>query len=147
MSKVSGKTMQKDRIMALPDIHCKVIPHVEHRYPTVGDYTVDVFGARHYRVSDMRNPDYEFMVLIHEMIEHHLCARRGITPEDVDAFDLEFEKERQQRLHEQDDEPGDDPRAPYYHEHQFAIRIEVEICRYLGLDWAAYNKVLGEIDL
>lgn len=131
--------------MALPDIEAKVIHHDSHRYPTVGDWTVDLHGTRHFRISDMGDADYEFMVLIHEMVEQHLCQKRGVTTEMVDEFDMQFEIEREQGIHDKDAEPGDSPIAPYYQEHQFATKIEREICSYLGIDWDKYNNFIGEL--
>lgn len=64
-------------------------------------------------MSDRR---YEFLVAMHEVIEAFLCKTRGVTQQRVDAFDTGPGKDL--------DEPGDDPRAPYFHEHQFASKIE-----------------------
>lgn len=131
--------------MALPKIEAVVIPHSMHRYPTVGDWLVNQDGSRLYRVSDMGNADYEFLVLMHEMIEHHLCDRAGITQEMVDVFDKQFEKERAEGKHALDAEPGDDPRAPYHTAHQRALHIERQIASHLGVHWDAYEKALGEM--
>ena len=65
----------------------------------------------------------EFCVALHETIEQHLCAKRGISNEDITAFDIKFEKEREHGKHG-DNEPGFDPRAPYRKEHSFADKIE-----------------------
>jgi hypothetical protein len=35
-------------------------------------------------------------------------------------------------------EPGDDPRAPYYREHQFASGMERLMAAELGIDWQQY---------
>jgi len=36
-------------------------------------------------------------------------------------------------------EPGDDPRAPYYREHQFASGMERLMAAELGVDWQQYT--------
>lgn len=117
-------------------IEAKSIPQNEHRYDTAGDFlTID--GIRQVRTSDFGNEDYEFLILLHEMIEQHLCNKRGITDNSIDAFDIKFEKDRPEGNNE---EPGDDVSAPYYHEHQFATVIERIMCYELGIDWNEYNK-------
>ena len=81
----------------LPDIQCKVIPHESHRYNTVGDYIESKYRGGidrvNFKVSEM-NADYEFLVLIHELIEYYLVKRKGIDLEAIDEFDMEFEKNR-----------------------------------------------------
>jgi hypothetical protein len=44
-----------------------------------------------------------------------LCIDRGVSFKAIDRFDMNFKG---------DGEPGDDPRAPYYRQHQFATQIE-----------------------
>lgn len=117
-------------------IEAKSIPHNEQRYETVGDWYYSN-GVRTFRVSEFGNKDYEFMILLHEMVEQHLCEKRGISQESVDAFDIQFEKDRQEG---NEDEPGDEQSAPYYREHQFATIIERMMCQELGIDWKEYEK-------
>ncbi len=122
-------------------IEAKIIPHTAQRYPTVGDFQV-IDGVRTLRVSEFGNADYEFMILLHEMVEQHLALKRGITAEAVDAFDMQFEKDRPEG---NEDEPGDDPAAPYYSAHQFATIIERMMCHELGLDWNEYNRAVVKL--
>jgi hypothetical protein len=119
------------------DILVKSIPHSEHRYPTCGDYWYEG-GGYQVRVSDMGNMYYEFLVAMHEQIEYMICLRAGIREEDITAFDIMFEEERDRGLHGPDDEPGDDPRAPYYWQHQTATIVERIVCQTLGLRWEDY---------
>lgn len=119
----------------------KTIPHEKHRYETCGDYFWDSDGTIQIRVSAMGNEDYEFLVALHELVEAHLCKKRGITDEVITRFDEGFEAVRPA-----DDvsEPGDDPSAPYQNEHCFATAVERMACAALGVKWAEYEKaVLG----
>jgi hypothetical protein len=125
-------------------LQAKTIPHKDHRYPTVGDYWTDEKGVEQFRVSKMSNPDYEFLVLIHELVEDYLCQRRGISePKQIKPFDEWFEKARELGMVYDDDEPGCHPNAPYMREHMFAMMIERLVGRELGVDW---NKYAEEVE-
>lgn len=124
-------------------IHIKSIPHSEQRYETVGDYWVDEHnGVQEVRVSDVGNPDYEFLVAMHELVELYICRHRCISEESISAFDEEFEKNRQPG---NTDEPGNSPKAPYRREHAFATRVEKMIARQLGVDWEEYDRVINSL--
>jgi len=125
-------------------IEIKTIPHSEHRYPTVGDWWWDHDGTLQIRVSKMGNWKYEVLVALHELIEVLLCKDRGIKPKDVDNFDMQYEREREQGLHGPDEEPGWDKKAPYRKEHAFAEKIERMFARQLKVAWKRYNdKVMS----
>lgn len=123
------------------NLEAKTIPHETHRYSTVGDYWDDESG-KHFRISDMNNEDYEFLVLIHELVEEHLTRRRGILEPDIKVFDEAFEAQRQPG---NVDEAGDDPAAPYRKEHQFATLIERFLSKEMGVDWDAYDKTINSL--
>jgi len=126
----------------LPVIVFKAIDHKDHRYDTVGDWFVDG-DIQHFRVSKM-NSVYEFLVLIHEMIEWFLCKQHGISEESVTAFDLQFEERRKLGLEREDAEPGDDRKAPYHKEHRFATKIEKLVARALRVSWKNYdNRIMS----
>lgn len=120
-------------------INIEVIPHNNHRYETVGDYWVDEAGVQQVRVSDMGDKRYEFLVALHELIELTLCEQRGIKEEDISAFDIEFEKNRKPGNEE---EPGDQPEAPYHKEHVFAECLERLMARELGVNWQKYTDAV-----
>jgi hypothetical protein len=84
----------------------------------------------------------ESLIAVHELIETLLCMSKGITQESVDAFDLAFERDRPKG---DVSEPGDDPMAPYYNEHQFASIIERLLARELGMDWNDYCERLENL--
>ena len=114
----------------------ETIPHKKQRYPTVGDWYTRK-GVLHIRVSKMKDWRHELLVALHELVEVNLCKQRGISEKIVDAFDIAFEKARKPG---NDDEPGDDPKAPYRKEHFFATNIEALMSAELGVDWAKYEK-------
>jgi hypothetical protein len=123
-------------------ITIETIPHDQQRYPTCGDWWEDANGDLQIRVSDTGNPDFESLVGLHELVEVLLCRKRGITTEQVDAFDKAFEAAR---IEGNDDEPGDDPKAPYRKEHFFATNIEALMSAELGVNWQEYEAVLNEL--
>jgi hypothetical protein len=115
-------------------IDIATIPTESQRYKTLGDYYAKYSGGLIFdvvAVSDMGNRYYEFLIALHEVVEMCLCQKRGIKEEDITAFDVAFDK---------DGEPGDDPRAPYFKEHQFATTLEKMMCAELGIDWDVYNQ-------
>lgn len=124
------------------NINIQTIPHDQHRYPTCGDWWLDEQGNLQIRVSDMGNTDYEALVALHELVEVLLCKKRGITTEQVDAFDKTFESNRAEG---NNDEPGDDPAAPYRKEHFFATNIEALMSSELGVDWKTYEAKINEL--
>ena len=118
----------------------KPIPHAEHRYPTVGDWQFSQEGTLLVLASDLGDPAMTLLVLVHELIESTLCCFRGIAEPSVTAFDIAYEKERDAGQHTDDDEPGDDPRAPYRREHRFAELIERLLAHELKVDWQEYER-------
>ena len=115
----------------LPNINISVIPQKKQRYDTAGDY-YEKGGVTHFRVSKMC-ANHEFLLLLHELIEWYLTKQRGITIKQIDHFDFKWKEEG---------EPGDNPQAPYYEEHQFATIIERMVADKLGVDWNKYNNNL-----
>lgn len=120
----------------------QTVPPESQRYATVGDYFFDENGVRQIRVSDLGNPDFEFLVALHELVEQHLCQKAGIPDEAIDRFDKEFEAHRHP---DNDDEPGDDKEAPYYAEHQCATAIERVVAAMLEVDWKDYEARINSL--
>ncbi len=125
--------------MAL-NIDIRTIPHGEQRYPTGGDWRTGLGGLKSVSVSAMGSWKYEALVAVHELIEGLLCFDRCISDDNVTAFDMQFEENRVD-----DSEPGDDPKAPYYKEHQFATRVEKMLAEELGVDWDLYGKAVANL--
>lgn len=120
----------------------ETIPHSQQRYNTVGDYYQDEDGSHLIRISDMGNWKYELLIAVHELIESGLCQEQGVTEQMIDAFDFEFERNRKS---EDTRQPGDQPDAPYFKEHQFASKIERMMADELNVDWEAYMKTSEDI--
>lgn len=113
----------------------EAIPADKQRYPTDGDWYFDKSnGDLHIRITgaDILDEDQAFLWALHEMVEVKLCHKHGITQGAVDAFDIQFEKDRGPRGLDDDVEPGDDPAAPYRREHRAAMLIEHMMAIFLG---------------
>lgn len=124
--------------MEIKKVVIEVIPYEEQRYPTIGDWFFDKKGALQIRITDIGSWMDELLCGHHEFVEAFLCSVRGITEKMVDDWDNKFEEERKQGLHGDDDEPGEDPKAPYYNEHLFATGEDMLLCQQLGLNWKEY---------
>lgn len=113
---------------------CKAIEQKDQRYATVGDYWTEPDGTEQIRSS--RFPDWrmEVLVMLHEFVETMLCRQRGIPEATIKAFDEAFEATGE------DGEPGDQPDAPYWREHQFATYVERSMCHELRVDWEEYGR-------
>jgi len=122
-----------------PEVILKAIPHKNHRYTTCGDYFKK--GKTWYILVSKMKAEYVFLVMIHELVEWFLTQRRGVKVKDIDAFDIMFEKEREDGKWN-DEEPGDDIRSPYFGEHSFATVIEKMCCEKLRLDWNEYEEAI-----
>jgi len=108
----------------------KTVPHKKQRYNTWGDY-YDKGNKKMILVSDFGNPDYEFLIALHEFIESYLTEKRGIKEEDITRFDVE---------HPELDDPGLSRQAPYHREHMLAMKIEKILAKELKVNWKKYNN-------
>lgn len=127
------------------NVKIKVIPHNQQRYNTCGDWQFQRDGTLLITVSSMKNWRLEMLVAIHELVEVVLCKDRGITQEQVDAFDFQFEKDREPAnrcrtcgTSYEDTSPGDDAKAPYHKEHFAAEIVERFLAGELKVDWNNY---------
>jgi hypothetical protein len=138
------------------NVMIKTIPHPEQRYITTGDYWEDKNGTIQIRVSNMGDWRYEILVAVHELVELIIMRHRGIMLSKSDEFDIPYEETRKGPLKlessntysrrapcgcyvTKNSEPGDDPHAPYYREHQLASGIERMLAALLGVNWEAYE--------
>lgn len=124
------------------NINVEIIPHDKQRYPTVGDYWVDADNVLQVRISDLGNPQYHMLVLIHELVEWTLCESIGITEAAITAFDISYEHARPEG---NVSEPGDSPDAPYHFQHKFATHIERTFAKQLGVDWEKYEETVNAL--
>lgn len=115
------------------------------------------------RVSQLSSTAREYLIAVHELIEVILCEHAGVTQETVDAFDMEFEKRRQERIDQAArkviepgvtsgeealiaiEEPGDDENAPYRKQHCFATGIERLLAAEMDVAWHSYEAELESL--
>ena len=143
-------------------ISIETIDHKDQPYDTCGDWRfedpagkpISQAGAMRHeiggnghdcvlriRVSKLGDWRYEMLVAVHELCETLMCMKDGVHVEKVDEFDKAFEAARAEG---NEDEPGDDPKAPYNRQHCIATAVERLMCAQLGCDWKTYDaKVLS----
>lgn len=119
----------------------ETIPHEQHRYTTVGDWFYDADGALQIKVSKLSDWRREMLVAVHELVEVLICKHDGVTQDIVDRFDA---KEFNYAEHP-DEEPGDDPSAPYKRQHCIATGVERILAAALHVDWKPYEEELTEL--
>jgi hypothetical protein len=117
-------------------VKIEVISPKGMRYRTVGDW----FYADHFsltiQVADTGNWKYNILVAIHELIEVVLCRDAGVTEKQVDKFDL---------AHQDDEDPGTHPKAPYGVQHLTAMGVEMIIAACMGVKWRTYEIALDRV--
>jgi len=119
----------------LPKILIEMIEHKKQRYNTPGDYYKKGKNWE-FKISKLDDDDFEFLCLIHELVEWHLTQRRGIKEEDITKFDIENPKLK---------DPGLSKEAPYHDEHMFSIKMEKAIAKKMGIKWRKYDKSYGKL--
>lgn len=120
----------------------ETIPHEQHRYTTVGDWYYDADGTLQIKVSGLSDWRREMLVAIHELVEVLTCKNDGVGQEIVDKFDKDFEANRSG---DNEDEPGDEPDAPYVDQHCLATGIERILAQQWGVKWKDYEKELCDL--
>lgn len=119
------------------NISIKTIPQKEQRYATIGDY-YEENGVLNFRISELGNKDYEFLVRIHEEIEQYLCEKRGITNKMIDDYDMsEFGLSIE--------DPGSHPKAPYHKEHMLALKVEKLLYKELDVNVDEFEDKMGVV--
>lgn len=103
-------------------ITISLVPAIQQRYDTLGDWLFDGFGNLHIKVTDTGNEDIDLSVAFHELVEALLCRKSNVTQDQVDEWDMN---------HLELDEPGNHRDAPYHYEHKVATHIESEFLSYL----------------
>jgi hypothetical protein len=122
-------------------IFINTIPYDKQRYPTCGDYYQMPCGIV-INVSELGDWRYEFLIAVHELIEWGLCKYKKISDRDIDKFDKSFEE---QRLTNNNNEPGDDLKSPYKFQHSIANGVERILAAYLHVDWKVYNDKVNSL--
>lgn len=126
-------------------------PYKAMRYSTAGDWRwrYDPFiGDWLHEIDVAALPDWrmEACVAVHEIVEALLCRHRGISEEAVTAFDRQHEADMRAGIARMTAEPGDDPKAPYFSEHAFAMKVERMLADEFGLDWDKYEAAIAELE-
>lgn len=135
----------------------ETIPHEQQVYETCGDWRFENGSGLpmtqkaamqnidnndsvlRIRVSKLGDYRYEMLIAVHELVETLMCVHDGVQVEDVDAFDKAFEAARDDG---NEDEPGDDPKAPYVRQHCVATAVERLLCSELGCNWDKYCRLI-----
>lgn len=119
------------------------IPHLEQRYNTCGDWVFDQVGDLSIHVSETGNWRWNVCVALHELVEALTCKADGVTTEEVDAFDVNW------KPFESFEEPGEDPRAPYFEQHSVASFHEQQLFDFMfpteENGWEDYEAKLEEL--
>ena len=113
----------------------ELVPHEEQRYETAGDWIFDDDGCICVTVSDTGHQLDALLIGIHEAVEAVLCRAHGVKEVDVTAFDVEFGKTHNL----EEEEPGEDPGAPYRREHATADVVERIVALEAGVVWRKYD--------
>lgn len=119
-------------------IDIQFVPAEQMRYSTCGDYQE---FHDHYKISIVKMDDwrYEFLILFHELLELAWVLWKGVNIDDIDAFDMQYEKDRQPG---DDSEPGDDRNAPYHEGHVWATVCERIAAKVLHVRWSQYEDAV-----
>lgn len=83
--------------------------------------------------ADHGKDDYNFLVLMHALVEQYLCYKHGIKDKEVTKFDMD---------NPDLDDPGNDPKAPYHNEHLIANDIEAMLSAALDVKWVDYEAAI-----
>lgn len=113
------------------------------RCAQAGDWKFTPEGGLIVTAVPLADPRHSLLIQFHEFVEAATCQHRGITDEEVTAFDTMFEEERSKGLHSETEEDGDDPRAPYFREHQLATILERVMAANLDVGWKEYEQAIS----
>ena len=134
------------------DITIRTIPHKAQDYDTAGNWKFDANRDLLIEVSQLGDWRKESAIGVHELVETLICKHLGITQEMVDAFDLAW-MERVKGVHPTKwkeitgyDEPGNDPKAPYYGPHMLALAFEYGLYSALGLKVEEVEAALDALE-
>jgi hypothetical protein len=120
----------------MKNINIRFINQDEQRIPgQVGDYW-ETPDSIEFRITTMDNPAYSMAVLIHELHEKFRNDQLGIQDADVDQFDLD---------HQELDDPGLSPDAPYHKTHMESDAIERLFIILSGNDWIDYEQAIDNL--
>lgn len=125
------------------DIHIRVLPKEEMRPEVDGaDWFWDANGNLQVQVGPMSDWRYEIALAFHEAFEACLCKNNGVKQQDVDKFDMEYDKAHPDRP---DLNAGDETDAPYVAEHNYATIVDRLFIGACGLKRKPYDDELATV--
>jgi hypothetical protein len=124
------------------DITIKTVPERLVRAEQSGDWWYNHDRIVAAVIEGTYPPDNELMIGIHELVEAWLCRKLGITDKAVVDFDTMYEDERKHGHHHDNDEPGDDPHAPYRLPHMAATHVERAVGSALDVIWREHERMI-----
>jgi len=132
-------------------INIRTKPVQRLRFKDVADYyfiisPVEEDKVLKITVAEMENPDYEFLVALHEFIESYLLVRKNTDLNKIDEWEERFGKERKEGKRPQNAIAGEQEDCPYKEEHKIATEIEKKMAEYLEVDWQEYDKYLEKLE-
>lgn len=138
-----GKAAGKKKLNILGNMLCIgiTVPQSFQEYRTAGNYAWTDSGILVIFVTECGVEAYENAIFIHEFFEANVCKSKGISNDDITAFDNEFEKDPKHIL----DEPGDEPDAPYRDEHNLATAVERMFIGACSLSWKEYDEAVDKL--
>lgn len=130
-------------------IDFRVIAYSEMRYPTCGDYWEEG-DVTHYRVAQLSDTKYEWLIFLHEFVENSLRQFAGVPTQEIDDYDIAYEASRQHGIAhcgcQIQEEPGMDKHCPVYWQHRIADIVERTAALALGVDWVAYGREIESLE-
>jgi hypothetical protein len=121
------------------NITIKVIPNSEMRQGVDGaDWYFTEQGDLEVRVAPLSDWRYEVLLGLHEAYEAVLCRHDGVTVQQVDEFDQDYDKN-----HAADLNAGDEHNAPYRTQHCLATAAERIMAGHMGICWKDYDDELS----
>lgn len=121
-------------------ISIDVISADKMRYASAGDWRFEDNGdSLIIEVADLEDWRYNMLVAVHELVEVLICNHTGVTQEEVDQFDMQYEKDRKEG---DDSEPGDNSKAPYREEHCLSCGVERILAAVLNVEWNLYEDAI-----
>jgi hypothetical protein len=128
-------------------INIRTKPIWRTRFKDIGDYywivsPVPEENILKIVVAEMENPDYEFLVVLHELIESYLLIKRGVNFKEIEEWENKFEQEKKEGKRPKKAVAGEQKDCPYRKEHAFATKIEKMVAKYLKVNWGQYDKYL-----
>ena len=126
------------------NIEVRVVPNGELNIRagfTGADWWWNPDGSLQVRIAkEIDDADEIACLILHEVSEALFCRKLGISHQEVDLFDKEY-----QRTHEVDLNAGDEPDSPYRVPHNWATAIERIAAGVLDVKWKGYDEKLSKI--